>query len=64
MKFQAIYALEFRYQLRRPATWIYFVALLVIAYLIVIPCILIIAPKVQWLVDLFFKEKGVSNGER
>ncbi|MES2648997.1 MAG: M1 family aminopeptidase [Bacteroidota bacterium] len=36
MKFQTIYVLEFGYQVRRPATWLYFVALLVIAYLIVI----------------------------
>jgi ABC-2 type transport system permease protein len=36
MKLQRIFALELRYQLRRAATWLYFGALLVIAFLIVI----------------------------
>jgi ABC-2 type transport system permease protein len=35
MKFQTIFALEFRYQLRRATTWLYFGALLVLAFLIV-----------------------------
>ncbi|GAB2955068.1 M1 family aminopeptidase [Hymenobacter coalescens] len=36
MKLQRIFALEFRYQLRRATTWLYFGALLVIAFLIVV----------------------------
>lgn len=36
MKLHQIFALELRYQLRRGATWLYFGALLVIAFLIVI----------------------------
>lgn len=36
MKLRRILALEFRYQLRRPATWLYFVALLALAFLIVV----------------------------
>ncbi|MBF9221245.1 M1 family aminopeptidase [Hymenobacter ruricola] len=35
MKFQTIFAFEFRYQLRRATTWLYFGALLVLAFLIV-----------------------------
>ncbi|MBJ6110337.1 ABC transporter permease [Hymenobacter sp. BT523] len=35
MKFRTIFALEFRYQLRRATTWLYFGALLVLAFLIV-----------------------------
>ena len=36
MKFQQIFALEFRYQIRRTTTWLYFGVILAIAYLIVI----------------------------
>jgi hypothetical protein len=36
MKFQQIFALEFRYQVRRVATWLYFGVILCIALLIVI----------------------------
>ncbi|TGD80743.1 ABC transporter permease/M1 family aminopeptidase [Hymenobacter wooponensis] len=35
MKLQTIFAFEFRYQLRRATTWLYFGALLVLAFLIV-----------------------------
>ncbi|HEX8658171.1 MAG TPA: M1 family aminopeptidase [Hymenobacter sp.] len=36
MKLQRIFALEFRYQMRRVATWLYFGVLLAIAFLIVV----------------------------
>ncbi|RAK69303.1 ABC transporter permease/M1 family aminopeptidase [Hymenobacter edaphi] len=36
MKFQRIFALEFRYQLRRATTWLYFGVLLLITFLVVI----------------------------
>ncbi|MCC2545818.1 ABC transporter permease [Hymenobacter sp. BT175] len=36
MKFQRIFALEFSYQLRRPATWLYFGVILLITFLVVI----------------------------
>lgn len=36
MKFYRIFALEFGYQLRRATTWLYFVVLLVVAFLIVV----------------------------
>ena len=36
MKFQQIFALEFRYQLRRTTTWLYFGVILSLAFLIVI----------------------------
>ncbi|MBD2717280.1 hypothetical protein KBK19_19730 [Microvirga sp. STR05] len=36
MKFQRIFALEFSYQLRRVATWLYFGVILVITFLVVI----------------------------
>ncbi|KUG08697.1 ABC transporter permease/M1 family aminopeptidase [Solirubrum puertoriconensis] len=36
MKFRRIFALEFRYQLQRATTWLYFGVLLIIAFLIVI----------------------------
>ncbi|MBG8555027.1 ABC transporter permease/M1 family aminopeptidase [Hymenobacter guriensis] len=36
MKLQTIFALEFRYQLRRATTWLYFGALLVLAFLIIV----------------------------
>ncbi|QIL75304.1 ABC transporter permease/M1 family aminopeptidase [Hymenobacter sp. HDW8] len=36
MKFQRIFALEFTYQLRRAATWLYFGVILVITFLVVI----------------------------
>src|SRR4028119_1975159 len=36
MKFQRIFALEFSYQLRRTATWLYFGVILLIAFLVVI----------------------------
>lgn len=35
MMFRTVFALEFRYQLRRAITWLYFAALLVLAFLIV-----------------------------
>ncbi|OON65621.1 ABC transporter permease/M1 family aminopeptidase [Hymenobacter sp. CRA2] len=36
MKFQRIFALEFRYQLRQATTWLYFGALLLFAFLVVV----------------------------
>ncbi|AYA37704.1 ABC transporter permease [Hymenobacter oligotrophus] len=36
MNFRTIFALEFRYQLRQVTTWLYFAAVLVIAFLIVV----------------------------
>jgi len=36
MKFQQIFALEFRYQIRRVSTWLYFGVILAVAFLIVI----------------------------
>jgi ABC-type transport system involved in multi-copper enzyme maturation permease subunit len=36
MKFQRIFALELRYQLRRATTWLYFGVLLILAFLIVV----------------------------
>ncbi|GGF06113.1 M1 family aminopeptidase [Hymenobacter cavernae] len=36
MKFQRIFALEFRYQLRQASTWLYFAVILILAFLIVV----------------------------
>ena len=34
------------------------------AYMVVIPCILFIGPRVQQLVEVLFKEKIISNGNK